>query len=68
MGKPHTFPYSGMCMSMTRTRHKGKNGFELQTGWKTWLDKQTINSPRHWRFITEGALMGGHYQRWRQPL
>jgi hypothetical protein len=32
---------------------------ETKTGWEAWLDKQGINSPRHRKIITEGALMGG---------
>jgi hypothetical protein len=32
---------------------------ETQTDWEAWLHKHGINSPRHRRIITEGALMGG---------
>jgi hypothetical protein len=32
---------------------------ETKTDWEAWLDKQGINSPRHRKIITEGALMGG---------
>ena len=32
---------------------------ETKADWEAWLDKQGINSPRHRKTITEGALMGG---------
>lgn len=32
---------------------------ETKTDWEAWLDKQLIDSPRHRKIITEGALMGG---------
>ena len=30
-----------------------------KTDWEAWLDKHSINAPRHRKIITEGALMGG---------
>jgi hypothetical protein len=32
---------------------------ETQADWEMWLESQGINSPRHRKIITEGALMGG---------
>jgi len=32
---------------------------KTKADWEAWLDKHGINSPRHRKIITEGALMGG---------
>ncbi len=36
---------------------------ETQADWESWLKNQGINSPRHRKIITEGALMGGLFDQ-----